>query len=88
MRLALPNGDDSSRMKRIQIIACLLLATLANANPTEPVNPQEAKLLGAIKEVQLQQTTITGNEAKIAEKIAAVAEAVRLARIYSSRSGH
>lgn len=74
-------------MKRISILACLLLATLAQANPAEPVAAPEQQLLAAIKEVQTQQIAIAENQGKIDEKIAAIVEAVRVARIYSSRSG-
>ena len=37
------------------------------------------------KEVQSQQTTIAENQKKIGEKTAAIAEALRLARIYAGR---
>lgn len=86
MRLALTRGAHSSVMKRIPILACLLLAALAQA--AEPVATPEQQLLAALKEVQAQQVTIAENQTKIDEKIAAVVEAVRLARIYSSRSGN
>ena len=80
-------------MKTIPIIASLfLLATGPNAISAEPSNAQDQQMLQqlnvAIKEVQVQQTTIAANQVKIDEKIAAVAEAIRVARIYSSRSGN
>jgi hypothetical protein len=72
-------------MKRILPTACFLFATLVTARPAEaPIDPQVAAL---IKEVHLQQTAIAENQAKIDEKLAAVTEAIRVARIYSSRSG-
>ena len=40
-----------------------------------------------IKEVQAQQAEIAENQAKIEEKLAALAETIRVARIYSSRGG-
>ena len=80
-------------MKTIPIIASLFLsATGPNAISADAPNPQEQQVLqqlgAAIKDVQTQQTTIAANQARIDEKIAAVAEAIRVARIYSSRSGN
>jgi hypothetical protein len=46
---------------------------------------QEAKLLGLIKEVQKQQAQLAENQAKIEEKIAAVSDIVKDARLYSKR---
>ena len=46
---------------------------------------QEQKLLALIKEVQTQQAQLAENQAKIEEKLAAVAETIRTARIYSKR---
>lgn len=74
-------------MKRFLILACLLMATLVQANPPEPTAASEQQLLAAIKELQTQQTAIAENQAKIDEKIAAVMEAIRVGRIFSSRSG-
>ena len=71
-------------MKQTLILACFALATLAHANPSA----SDQQLLAAIKEVQTQQAAIAANQAKINEKIVAVVEAVRVARIYSSRSGN
>jgi hypothetical protein len=80
-------------MKPIPILACLLLlAAGPNTISAQAPNPQEQLVLQqlsvAIKEVQTQQTTIAANQAMIDEKIAGVAEAIRVARIYSSRSGN
>ncbi|MEO5720933.1 MAG: hypothetical protein ABIR71_05615 [Chthoniobacterales bacterium] len=74
-------------MKRFPILAALLLATLVQANPAEPTAASEQQLLTAIRELQTQQAAIADNQTKIDEKIAGVIEAVRVARIYSSRSG-
>jgi hypothetical protein len=38
------------------------------------------------KEVQAQQATITDNHKKIDEKLATIAEALRQAKIYSTRA--
>ena len=75
-------------MKRFSILACLLLATLVQANPAAPATTADQQLLAALKEVQTQQLAIAANQAKMDEKIAVVVEAVRVARIYSSRSGN
>ncbi len=55
-----------------------------SAGQTPDAN-QEQKLLALIKEVQTQQAQLAENQAKIEEKLAEVAEAVRTARIYSKR---
>ena len=74
-------------MKRI-LLALLLPATVLvipfSAAQTPDAN-QEQRLLALIKEVQTQQAQLTENQAKIEEKLAAVAETVRSARIYSKR---
>jgi len=78
-------------MKRIHLTACLLfLVTAVSSLPAQPITPQEQtdqQLLALLAEVQIQQAAIAMNQAKIDEKIAAAAEALRMARIYSSRSG-
>lgn len=48
---------------------------------------QEALLAQALAEVAAQQTQIAENEVKIEEKVTAVAEEVRVARIFSGRAG-
>jgi hypothetical protein len=58
---------------------------LLRAQSPAPVDPQVAAV---IRELQTQQAQMTENQAKIAEKLAIIAEAVRVARIYSSRGGH
>ena len=74
-------------MKRI-LLALLLPATLMvmsfNGAQTPDTN-QEQRLLALIKEVQTQQAQLTENQAKIEEKLAAVTETIRSARIYSKR---
>lgn len=76
-------------MKRFSVLTCLLLATLVQANPAGPAaTAADQQLLAAVKEVQTQQLAIAANQAKMDEKITGVVEAVRVARIYSSRSGN
>ena len=77
-------------MKRIAVLGGILFSifalTFAADAPSEN-QQQEQQLLAMIKEVQTQQLTIAENQTKIETKLAAVGEAVRLARIYSSRGG-
>lgn len=44
------------------------------------------RLLTLIKEVETQQAQITANQGKIESKLTEVGEAIRVARIFSSRS--
>lgn len=72
------------------LIATCLLALLVSAPAAEPSKESEREqqqLLALVKEVQSQQAAIAENQTKIDAKMAAIAEALRLARIYSSRSG-
>ena len=50
-------------------------------------NAPDPQVLALLKEVQAQQAQLAENQAAIDAKLAAIAEAVRVARIYSSRSG-
>ena len=74
-------------MKRI-LLALLLPVTLmvmSFSGAQTPDANQEQRLLALIKEVQTQQAQLTENQAKIEEKLAAVTETIRTARIYSKR---
>jgi septal ring factor EnvC (AmiA/AmiB activator) len=74
-------------MKRILLALLLSGTTLVmsfSAAQTPDAN-QEQKLLALIKEVQTQQARLTENQAKIEEKLAAVTETIRTARIYTKR---
>jgi len=74
-------------MKRF-LLALLLPATLmvmSFSGAQTPDANQEQRLLALIKEVQTQQAQLTENQAKIEEKLAAVTELVRTARLYSKR---
>ena len=75
-------------MNRIAALTILTIILIGGVNAADPVNPQEQQVLSAIKEIQAQQTTIAENQAKIDAKLVTVGEAVRIARIYSSRGGH
>ena len=77
-------------MKRIAVLSGILFSifalTFASDAPSEN-QQQEQQLLAMIKEVQTQQLTLAENQTKIETKLAVIGEAVRLARIYSSRGG-
>lgn len=75
-------------MKYLVAISCLSLASLAPLRGAEPAPAQDQQVAAALKELQAQQAQIAENQAKIEAKLAAIAEAVRIAKIYSSRAGH
>lgn len=89
--LLLEERDRFAPMKFLPpLIAICLLALLVSAPAAEPSKENEREqqqLLALAKEVQSQQAAIAENQTKIDAKLAAIAEALRLARIYSSRSG-
>jgi Skp family chaperone for outer membrane proteins len=76
-------------MKSTLLFAFCALITLASSAPAQA--PQQslgqAELAGLIKEVRAQQAAMAANQAKINEKLATLAESIRVARIYSSRGG-
>jgi hypothetical protein len=72
------------------LLSALLLGTASPAFAAEP--PKESdrdqqQVVALAKEVQGQLTTIAENQAKIDTKTVAIAEALRLAKIYASRGG-
>ena len=73
-------------MKKLSLLGALvLLATSIDAQSPATDDQQQLSLL--LAEVQAQQSQIAANQAQIDSKLAALAEAIRVARIYSSRSG-
>ena len=62
----------------------LVAASMAGQSPVPDENPQVQVLM---KQVQAQQIQLAYNQAKIDEKLATLAETIRLARIYASRGG-
>lgn len=90
MRIAFQGrAVDSQCMKRIKTAALLAAAFLA-MEPLFAQTPQaneSEKLNALIQEIQMQQTTIAENQAKLEEKLATLGETIRQARIYSSRGG-
>jgi hypothetical protein len=73
-------------MKRIFLIGLVMLAAGLNSIAQAPdVKDERAQVIALVKEVRTQQGQILANQDKIDSKMAEVAEAVRLARIFSSR---
>ena len=90
--LLLEGRDRIAPMKLLPaLIATCLFALLAvsapAAEPSKESQGEQQQLLALVKEVQSQQAAIAENQTKIDAKLAAIAEALRLAKIYSSRSG-
>jgi len=75
-------------MKRILIalILAITLFTISFSKAQTPDANQDQRLVALIKEIQIQQTQMAENQAKIDEKITALEETIRDARIYSKRS--
>jgi len=78
-------------MKRILLFLAFLSvipsSMLRAAEAPNANGPTQEQLLALVKDVQSQQTTMAENQTKIDEKLVAIAEAVRVARLYSSRGG-
>ncbi len=73
-------------MKKLTLLGGLaLLATSISAQ--SPAANEQEQVVTMMKEVQAQQLQIADNQAKIDEKLATLAEAIRVARIYGSRGG-
>ena len=75
-------------MNRISLLVCLTLTAFGSSIAAEPTTVQAQQMAALTREIQAQQALIAENQTKIDAKLASVAEAVRLARIYASRSGH
>jgi len=67
-------------------IAVSFLALTATRAQTPQSGQTEQDLLTLLKQVQAQQAQIVANQTKIETKLADLAETIRVARIYSSRS--
>lgn len=76
-------------MKKAFVTIFSALSFALNAtHAAEPATPNEQQLAALVSEIQTQQAQIADNQSKIEAKLAAIAEAIRVARIYSSRAGH
>ena len=70
------------------VAAATVFGWLAASNQSSAQNDTENKALNTLfAEVAAQQIVIAENHTKIDDKLAAVAEEIRLARIYSGRGG-
>jgi len=76
-------------MNRCFLIAAIALITTTASVPAQaPQSDEKQQQLEALgKTVRAQQAEIAANQAKIDEKLAALAEVVRMARIFASRGG-
>jgi cell division protein FtsL len=76
-------------MKRIiSFGAAVIFFFLIASGPAQmPGVTNEQRLLALVKEIQTQQAQIASNQTKIEGKVAEVAEAVRVARIFAGRGG-
>jgi hypothetical protein len=71
----------------LAIFAAVTFLGLIPSPAQTPAPKQDDKeLLALVKEVQAQQLQIAANQTKIDSKLAELAESLRMARIYSSRS--
>ena len=57
------------------------------AEPSKDGDREQQQVAALAKEIQAQQAAMADNQTKIDAKLATIAEALRLARIYASRSG-
>jgi len=73
-------------MRRILCALLVSVTVLAlSSGVAQTPDLQNQQLLALIKEVQAQQAQIADNQTKLEAKLADVAEAIRVARIYSKR---
>ncbi|HEY2712186.1 MAG TPA: hypothetical protein VGI60_06705 [Chthoniobacterales bacterium] len=76
-------------MKKVILIGTLVvLASSIGAQSPVPITSNHRQLDALLQQVQAQQQQIAENQAKIDAKLASLAEAIRVARIYASRGGH
>jgi hypothetical protein len=77
-------------MNRLFLLACTIVVgtiPIVSAQAPRADAHNQEHLAELIKQVRDQQTELAANQAKIDEKLATLVEAIRQARIYSSRSG-
>ena len=68
------------------VLAALAVALAAPSSSSGQASGDEAALTALINEVAAQQAILADNQTQIDTKLAAVAENIRLARIYAGRS--
>jgi len=76
-------------MKPTLLFAFCAIITLGSSAPAQAPQQTSAQgeLAALIKQVRAQQAAMAANQVKIDEKLATLAESIRVARIYSSRGG-
>jgi hypothetical protein len=76
-------------MNRTLFIAILAVVAAAISLPAQApqVDEKRQQLDALVKELRTQQSEMAANQAKIDEKVAALAETVRVSRIFASRGG-
>ena len=73
-------------MKKITLLGAFIVLA-ASLAAQSPVPDDQKQLEAMLQDVQAQQLEIADNQIKIDGKLAQVAEAIRVARIYASRGG-
>lgn len=81
-------NNPHKKMKRFvaPILFAGALSLISSTSAQAPAQKDDQAVLQLVKEVQAQQIEIAANQVKIETKLADVAEAIRIARIYASRS--
>lgn len=76
------------KIRSALLVSCLLGCASSTwaAEPAKESDRDQQQIAALAKEIQGQQASITENQTKINEKLATIAEALRQARIYSTRS--
>jgi uncharacterized protein YlxW (UPF0749 family) len=79
--------DDHAAMKTFCLIACFAAFTVCHTRAQAPdTKARDEQLLALVKQVQEQQAQISANQKKIDGKLAELAETIRTARLFSSRT--
>ena len=85
----LPN-ERATLLEMKPFVAPLLfagaLSLISSTSAQAPAQKDDQAALQLAKEVQAQQVEIAANQTKIEAKLAEIAETIRIARIFSSRS--
>jgi hypothetical protein len=80
-----PNRFAPMKIFSALIAVWVIGAAAFAAEPPKESDRDQQQLAALAKEVQGQQTAIADNQKKIDEKLAAIAEAIRQAKIYAAR---
>lgn len=84
--LLLERADRFAAMKTLSALLAVCFVACATAQGADPSADRDQQQVAALtREVQSQQAQMIENQTKINEKVAAIAEALRQAKIYASR---